>query len=101
MIMNLDGVLFHHLAAKLLFLCKRARPDIQTAFTFLCTRVKEPRTIIKNLDLPLSLEADNLQIMKWWINASFAVCSDMKSHMGGAFSLGSGVVYGTSTCQKI
>ena len=31
---------FHHNVAKLLFLCKRARPDIQTAVAFLCTRVK-------------------------------------------------------------
>jgi hypothetical protein len=34
--------LFHHLTAKLLFLCKRARPDIQTAMAFLSTRVKQP-----------------------------------------------------------
>jgi hypothetical protein len=34
--------LFHHLTAKLLFLCKRARPDIQTAVAFLMTRVKRP-----------------------------------------------------------
>ena len=27
--------LFHHITAKLLFLCKRARPDIQTAVVFL------------------------------------------------------------------
>ena len=29
---------FHHNVAKLFFLCKRARPDIQTAVAFLCTR---------------------------------------------------------------
>jgi hypothetical protein len=34
--------LFHHYTAKLLFLCKRARPDIQTAVAFLTTRVKGP-----------------------------------------------------------
>jgi hypothetical protein len=28
--------------AKLLFLCKRGRPDIQTAIAFLCTRVQQP-----------------------------------------------------------
>jgi hypothetical protein len=33
---------FHHVVAQLLFLCKRARPDIQTAVAFLCTRVKSP-----------------------------------------------------------
>lgn len=36
--------LFHHYVAKLLFLCKRARPDIHTAVAFLC---KRPRMIIK------------------------------------------------------
>ncbi len=31
---------FHTYVAKALFLCKRARPDRQTAVAFLCTRVK-------------------------------------------------------------
>lgn len=33
--------LFHNITAKLLFLCKRACPDIQTAVMLLCTRVKD------------------------------------------------------------
>jgi len=37
-----DKEAFHHLVAKLLYLSKRARPDIQTAVAFLCTRVKSP-----------------------------------------------------------
>ena len=36
--------LFHHLMAKLLFLCKQARPDLQTAVAFLATPVKGPDT---------------------------------------------------------
>ena len=32
--------LFHSIVAKLLFICKRGRPDIQTVIAFLCTRVK-------------------------------------------------------------
>jgi hypothetical protein len=36
--------MFHHNVAKLLFLCKRAWPDVQTAVAFLCTRVKGPDT---------------------------------------------------------
>ena len=105
--------LFHHITAKLLFLCKRARPDIQTAVAFLCTRVKAPDVddykklarVIKYLrgtvNMPLTLEAENLQLVKWWVDASFAVHEDMKSHTGGAMSLGKGVIYGTSTRQKI
>jgi hypothetical protein len=30
----------HHNVAKLLFLCKRERPDVQTPVSFLCTRVE-------------------------------------------------------------
>jgi len=37
-----NAKLFHHNTAKLLFLCKRASPDIQLAVAFLCTRVKSP-----------------------------------------------------------
>jgi len=51
--------------------------------------------------MPLTLEADSLQLTKWWVDASFAVHMDMKSHTGGALSLGKGVIFGTSTCQKI
>ena len=47
------GNFFHHNTAKLLFLCKRARPDIQTATAFLCTRVKSPDVDdYKNLNEP-------------------------------------------------
>lgn len=35
-------ILFHHNTAKLLFLCKRACPNMQPPVAFLCTRVKEP-----------------------------------------------------------
>jgi hypothetical protein len=42
-----------------------------------------------------------MKIAKWWVDASYAVHPDMKSHTGGAFTLGKGVIYGTSTRQKI
>jgi hypothetical protein len=37
-----ESEFFHHMMAKLLFVCKRAQPDIQTAVAFLTTRVKRP-----------------------------------------------------------
>jgi hypothetical protein len=104
---------FHHVVAQLLFLCKRARPDIQTAIAFLCTRVQKPDTddykklcrvikyLRKTISMPLRLEADSLNIAKWWVDASYAVHPDMKSHTGGVFTLGKGAIYGTSTRQKI
>jgi hypothetical protein len=39
------------------------------------------------------LEADDGIDNKWWINASFAVHPDMRSHTGGTLSLGKGSVY--------
>ena len=36
--------LFHEFVAKLVFLGKRSRPDLQTAISFLSTRVREPDT---------------------------------------------------------
>jgi hypothetical protein len=104
---------FHHNAAKLLFLCKQARPDIQTPISFLCTRVKNPdaddykklgrvmKYLRGTLHMPLTLEADDLQIVKWWVDASFAVHKDMKSHTGGTMTLGKGAIYATSTRQKL
>ena len=35
----------------------------------------------------LTLEADSLQIVKWLVNASYAIHPDMKSHTGVAMSL--------------
>ena len=41
---NDEGQLFHQLVAKLLYLSKSTRQDIQMAVAFLCTRVREPDT---------------------------------------------------------
>ena len=104
---------YHHIVAKALFLCKRARPDLQTAVAFLCTRVKQPdtddykklRRMIQYLRLTrnwfLTLEADNLSVVKWWVDALSAVHADMRSHTGASMSLGKGAIYGTSTRQKL
>ena len=104
---------FHHVVAQLLFLCKRGRPDLQTAVAFLTTRVKEPDTddykklmrVMKYLrgtkQLYLTLESKNVCDVKWWVDASFATHPDMRSHTGGVMSLGKGAVYGQSTRQKL
>ncbi len=51
--------------------------------------------------MPLILEATELNIIKWWVDASFAVHPDMRSHTGGVMTPGKGTIYGTSTRQKI
>lgn len=101
---------FHHLVAKCLFLCKRSRPDLQLAVGFLCGRVRQPerddwkklRRLFQYLRstsrLFLTLEAEEVTVPKWWVDASFAVHQDCRSHSGGVLSLGKGAVY--SSCLK-
>jgi hypothetical protein len=108
-----EADMFHSTTVKLPFLCKRARPDIQTPISFLCTRVAKPdvddykklRRVVGYLrgskKMCLTLEADDLQVIKWWIDASFAVHNDMRSHTGGTMSMGKGSVYSASLTQKL
>jgi hypothetical protein len=108
-----EGEMFHHNVAKLLFLCKRVRPDLQLAVAFLTTRVKSPDTddykklarvmryLRGTVGMPLTLEADGMQTVKWWVDAAFAVHNDMKGHTGGVMSLERGAMYGASKKQKI
>ena len=45
--------------------------------------------------LPLTLEADNLQAFKWWVDGEFATHLDMRSHTGrGVYSLVKGQFMG-------
>ena len=107
------AIFFHHIVYKLLFLCKRGRPDIQTAIEFLTMRVKCPDhddlkklyRVIKYLqstsELVLTLECDESGNLLWWVDASFAVHHDMKRHTGGMMSMGKGSIYSCSTKQKL
>jgi hypothetical protein len=91
---------------------KRARPDLQLAVAFLTTQVKNPNTddykklarVMRYLwgtaGMPLTLEADGMQIVKWWVDTVFAVHDDMKGHTGGVMLLGKGAMYGASKTQK-
>ena len=105
--------MFHHKVAQLLFLAKRARPDLQTGVSFLTTRVCQPDRddygklgrLIKYLrgskDLYLTLRADNLHSIRWWVDASFAVHRDMRSHTGSVMTMGKGGAISNSTRQKL
>jgi hypothetical protein len=104
---------FHTFVAKGLFACKRARPDTHTAIAALCTRVQAPnqgdynklRRLMKYLNGTrndkLILSADDLHILKWYVDASFATHPDFKSHTGGAFTYGIGVPISSSRKQKL
>jgi hypothetical protein len=45
--------------------------------------------------------ADDLSKMKTWVDASYAVHMDTKSHTGGVVSFGTGAVMGKSCKQKL
>jgi len=101
--------LFHHIVAKLLYLCRRTQQDIQTAVAFLCTRVKNPdeddckklARVIQYLratnDMTLTIEPSNSP--KWWVDSSYAIHPDMKSHMGIFMTIGKGGTY-TASCKQ-
>lgn len=105
--------LFHTFVAKGLFLCKRARPDIQPAIAFLSTRVKSPgepdwfklrkmMCFLKGTrDDVLTLSSDDSNNIIWHVDAAFGVHNDMKSHTGATMSLGEGAIQSISTKQKV
>jgi hypothetical protein len=104
---------FHSVVAKLLFVSLRGRPDILLAISFLCTRVskstKQDQQKLQGLleylngtlDLKRTLGADDLSSIQTWVDASYAVHPDMKSHTGGVISLGTGGLLCKSTKQKL
>jgi hypothetical protein len=107
------AVEFHNLVAKTLYATKRARPDTCTAISFLTTRVREPdkddwtklvhlmRYIRGTCTMPLILSANGSGILKWWVDASFAVHPNMRGHSGGGLSLGCGFPIVSFTKQKL
>jgi hypothetical protein len=103
----------HSIVAKLLFVAKRGRPDIQVPIAFLSSRVtiadkddwKKLKRLLQYLnntiDMPLTLSIDNLSIVKTWVDASYAIHHDMRSHTGGAIMMGKGTLYAKSSKQRI
>jgi hypothetical protein len=63
--------------------------------------VRVIKYLIKTKDMVIRLQADNLNIIKWWVDAAFAVHKDMHSHTGSGMSMGSGAAYATSQQQKL
>ena len=49
----------------------------------------------------LTLSADNLRVIKWYVDASFAVHEDYKSHTGAVMTLGHGAIQSLSRKQKL
>jgi hypothetical protein len=104
---------FHTFVMKGMFLCKRARQDLLPGIVFLTTRVKNPNhqdwmKLIKIMNYLkatkndiVRMSADNSQTIKWYVDSSFAVHKDMRSHTGAIMTLGTGAIVSNSTKQKV
>lgn len=104
---------FHSIVQKLLYVSHRGRPDIQLTISFLCTRVSRSTVqdwvklkrllqyLHNTIELNRVLGADDLSVLRTWVDASYAVHEDMKSHTGGAISMGRGAFMCKATKQKL
>lgn len=104
---------FHTITAKLLYLSKRARPDILTAIAYLTTRVLSPNVsdnhklfkVIKYLNgsknIVMKLSFDTGIFIQASIDASHGVHHDFKGHTGCTISIGGGTVFASSSKQKL
>ena len=105
--------IFHSIAAKMLFITKRGRPDLEPTVQFMCTRVTKSteQDWIKMRRLMLFLKniinerryiaIKDKGAMFTWVDAAYAVYEDMRSQTGDAISFGLGVVHCKSLRQKL
>mmetsp|Transcript_16608 Transcript_16608/g.23570 ORF Transcript_16608/g.23570 Transcript_16608/m.23570 type:complete len:462 (-) Transcript_16608:60-1445(-) len=107
------GEIFHMTCAKLLWVMKRSRPDIEVPISFLCTRVVEPT--IKDWEKLLRVMSfingtikdkrivgiNDMTTLITMIDTSHAIHLNMRSHTGGLISMGTGILHGKSTKQRL
>ena len=103
----------HSLTARILFVANRARPDMQTFIAFIEKKVLSPtqedgRKLLRALrymahssDAVLTLGYRGVPSLHAYIDASFATHTDMKSHTGVLYTLGTGAFYTKSTSQNV
>ena len=108
-----DADILHSVVAKLLWVAKGGRINIEPAISFLCTRVtkitKEDREKLRLLFKYLKHTINNKRIMGedslsqlcTWVDAAYGVHPDLKSHTGGCMSFGYGMVHCNYCKQKL
>jgi hypothetical protein len=100
--------LFHTMVAKLLYLVKRARPDLLTIVSFLCTCItkatrEDAAKLSRLLGYLQKMRGETLQLapkgllqVKAYVDASFAPHADSKSHTGIVVFIGGAMVFAAS-----
>jgi hypothetical protein len=109
-----DSTAYASKLMKLSYLAKRTRPDILLAVSFLAMRMKSPNHydasklqriyeyLAKTQDYVFTLKPSSLRILAW-VDASYAVHTDGRSHTGILIGLGGhqGLVYFRSSVQRL
>jgi hypothetical protein len=110
---KIEAERYHSMVARLLYLAKRTRADLLLTVSFLTTRVQAPtkddasklKRALKYLNgtknLALRLIQDPSNTVHAYIDASYGVHSDYRSHTGMLITLGAGVVDARSIKQKL
>ena len=109
-----DREKFHSIVAKVLYLAKRVRPDLLTTCTFLAGRVlfatkqddrkldRMMRYINSTMELGITFDMSEDMSICAFIDASYGVHADGKSHSGAVITLGKhGPVHAKSNKQKL
>ncbi len=108
-----EAKIMHTSTMKAMFLCKRARQDIQPGVASLATRVRESnkedwakleritRFLRTTQNDVCKLQCNDTNTIKWYVDVAFAVHKDMKSHTGGVLTLGKGSISSDSWKQKV
>ena len=104
---------FHSVVAKLLFIMKRGKPDIETTISYLMTRVSKSNEkdweklkrclgfLKRTFDDLRHIGADSLRDLHVWVDASHAIHANMRGHTGGTMSMGTGTLHNKSSKQKL
>ena len=99
--------------AQLLSLSQRARPDMQTFVSFLAKRLRSPDEddwgklrrwlmyLKGTMHMKLNITVDSLSTIRWYVDASYGVHSDIKGHTGMMMALGTGASMAMSKAHKL
>ena len=104
--------MFHSVTAKLFYIETRSRPDIETAVSFLTTRVdrsdeddwKKLWRVLQFLRQTIEdvrvIGCESMDSLFTWIDAAYGVWTNMRSQTEGCMSLGLGMIHCKSCKQS-
>ena len=107
------AVRFRSVVMKLQWVAERGRPDVRLPIAYLTTRMSKITTqdwrklrrvllfLLDTIDDDRVMGIEDLRVLYTWIDASYAVHPDMKSHTGGCISYGIGIIDSGSMKQKL